>query len=326
MSSEFKEELLSSDYNISLENIEHAKHLLGIDSFEIYYNHYIENHYDNLMKLKDELFLKIFSDISNNKYVNSIKSRVKDPYHVVAKIVKKINKKSEYAKLTLDNYHLMVDDLLGFKIIMLYSDDWSKIHEILNHHLTIDPAKFTKTKSDFVSAVKSLTIKDMEVFKKVEVKLRKGDNDIYSPFYKDDFNKVFDKQEGQYYRSIHYSVFYQKYCFEIQVRSIYDEAWGEIDHNLIYPYYLNDEEMVDYSKMLNRLAGISNEMAVYFKNVIFPQKDKNHALPTLNSVPDELALEHIKFNIANEDKEEKERRISNSEKTPRNILNEIKDI
>lgn len=36
------------------------------------------------------------------------------------------------------------------------------------------------------------------------------------------------------YRSIHYTVSYQGVYIEIQVRTIYDEAWSDCDHNYVY--------------------------------------------------------------------------------------------
>jgi len=52
---------------------------------------------------------------------------------------------------------------------------------------------------------------------------------------------------------------------EIQVRTLFEEAWSEIDHTVRYPYFSDDEILKTYSLMLNRLAGSADEISTYIK-------------------------------------------------------------
>jgi ppGpp synthetase/RelA/SpoT-type nucleotidyltranferase len=54
---------------------------------------------------------------------------------------------------------------------------------------------------------------------------------------------------------------------EIQGRTLFEEGWSEIDHDIVYPYHKDDELLTDYSKLLNRLAGLADEMSSYFRRI-----------------------------------------------------------
>ena len=45
-------------------------------------------------------------------------------------------------------------------------------------------------------------------------------------------------------------------CIEVQVRTLFEEAWSEIDHKLRYPYKLSNEMIRSYLEIMNRAAGI----------------------------------------------------------------------
>ena len=54
---------------------------------------------------------------------------------------------------------------------------------------------------------------------------------------------------------------------EIQGRTLFEEGWSEIDHDIVYPYYKDDEMLKDFSKLLNRLSGMADEMSSYFRRM-----------------------------------------------------------
>ena len=66
------------------------------------------------------------------------------------------------------------------------------------------------------------------------------------------------------YRSLHYIIKYKGYYVEIQGRTLFEEGWGEVDHDIIYKEAHDDEMLKDYSKLLNRLSGLADEMSSYF--------------------------------------------------------------
>lgn len=71
------------------------------------------------------------------------------------------------------------------------------------------------------------------------------------------------------YRSIHYLVrsqpAKQEYIAEIQVRTIFEEGWSEIDHQIRYPYDIENSILGQFLVMFNRLAGSADEMGSFVK-------------------------------------------------------------
>ena len=93
--------------------------------------------------------------------------------------------------------------------------------------------------------------------------MRLGDfSDIYSDWIASD--NIFDRK---HYRSVHYIVKYQGVYMEIQIRTLFEEGWGEIDHHILYPYKKSDPMLTEFSELLNRLSGMGDEMASFFKRL-----------------------------------------------------------
>ena len=96
-----------------------------------------------------------------------------------------------------------------------------------------------------------------------KVHMRLGDfSDIYSDWIASD--NIFDRK---HYRSVHYIVKYQGVYMEIQIRTLFEEGWGEIDHHILYPYKKSDPMLTEFSELLNRLSGMGDEMASFFKRL-----------------------------------------------------------
>ena len=54
---------------------------------------------------------------------------------------------------------------------------------------------------------------------------------------------------------------------EIQGRTLFEEGWSEIDHDIVYPYFKDDIMLNDFSTLLNRLSGMADEMSSYFRRM-----------------------------------------------------------
>ena len=59
----------------------------------------------------------------------------------------------------------------------------------------------------------------------------------------------------------------KKQYIEIQGRTLFEEGWGEVDHDIVYKDAEDDEMLRDYSKLLNRLSGLADEMSSYFRRM-----------------------------------------------------------
>ena len=169
--------------------------------------------------------------------IHSVKSRIKAPDRLVEKIIRKTEdrrlKYGEDFQFTLENYKNEINDLIGIRVIHIFKDQWQDIHEFI-----------TKT------------------WKVIEVtaNVREGDN---TKKFEELNIEVRSRISG--YRSVHYLVeFYptnEKVIAEIQVRTIFEEGYGEIDHRLRYSHVEIPEILKSNLLLFNRIAGSADEMA-----------------------------------------------------------------
>lgn len=77
------------------------------------------------------------------------------------------------------------------------------------------------------------------------------------------------KQHTMNYRSIHYTVTYNGFYVEIQMRTIYDEAWSDCDHNYVYKKDDNTSHnaLEKLSTILSKLTNLSNDIGEKMKDI-----------------------------------------------------------
>ena len=116
--------------------------------------------------------------------------------------------------------------------------------------------------------------------------LRTGD-DSESDLYSNKGCRI--KLHDAGYRSAHYVIktrpIKDEIFSEIQVRTIFEEGWSEIDHRIRYPD-ISDNHLINHFLMIfNRLAGSADEMGAF----IFELKEAlNVVSPTSNNPPCDL--------------------------------------
>lgn len=169
--------------------------------------------------------------------VHTVKSRVKEPYRLIEKIIRKtLDRKEKYGKdfqFLRANYKDEINDLIGIRVIHILKEQWKDIH-------------------DFI----------INTWKVVEItaNVRDGDN---TDVFKELNIEVRSRQSG--YRSVHYLVEFfptnQKVIAEIQVRTIFEEGYGEIDHRLRYRHNEIPEVLKSNLLLFNRIIGSADEMA-----------------------------------------------------------------
>ena len=191
--------------------------------------------------------------------IHSYRYRTKAPDHLLEKIVRKRREApAVFAGLDHTNYYKYVTDLIGIRVFFLYREDWVHFHRYLTDRFENDPAQYVHDRlRDFdQDPTHSYLAERPKVYK------RGGDSKIY------DENEIdIITGTGEIYRSLHYVVKYQGYYVEIQCRTLFEEGWSEIDHDIVYPYYQDDEMLKDYSSLLNRLSGLADEMSSYFRRI-----------------------------------------------------------
>lgn len=202
--------------------------------------------------------------------VHSVRWRIKSTSHLIKKIVRKLSEEKpseKYKEINADNYKSIITDLIGVRAIYLFKSDWEEVHK---HILS------------------RWVLKENEP---VVIYHREGDiMDIYSNYKECKQEKhIYD------YRSIHYIIpvaqinSKEVFC-EIQTRTIFEEGWSEIDHKVRYPDYSEDEDLKNYLKIFNRLAGSADEMASYVSDLVALIK-KNNSLEEEREQKDKAYLE-----------------------------------
>lgn len=172
--------------------------------------------------------------------IHSTKFRIKDPDHLIAKIIRK-KLSAPKRSITLQNYETEVTDLIGIRILHLFKDDWQAVHEFI--------------------------IRNWKLKEKFTANVRQGDN---TDNFKKRKAKINIHKAG--YRSVHYLIKHpipnNKIIAEVQVRTIFEEAWSEIDHKIRYPDNLDNTILSEFLVVFNRLAGSADEMGTFLTNLV----------------------------------------------------------
>ena len=154
-------------------------------------------------------------------------------------------------------------DLIGIRVFFLYREDWKHFHQYLTGRFENDPARYVRDR-----------LKDFDdnpdhyyMAERPRAYKRNGDSKIYDS---DELEIVSDG----IYRSLHYIVKYKGQYIEIQGRTLFEEGWGEVDHDIVYKDAEDDEMLHDYSKLLNRLAGLADEMSSHFRRMKHERTEK----------------------------------------------------
>lgn len=222
-----------------------------------------DDHESQLDRLRDSagLFARV---IQRFPAVHSVRWRVKDTEHLLEKIVRKRAEGQEkYREIDAKNYFEIVTDLVGLRALHLFKDDCFIIDESLR-------GTWTPTESPTAY-------------------VREGDpQDLTGRFQKHGFEV---KQHPAGYRSVHYVLSTQplqrKVFAEIQVRTIFEEGWSEIDHQVRYPNFSDDQLVAYFLTIFNRLAGSADEMGTFVQGLTGALRAFDHKLSEANRQKEE---------------------------------------
>lgn len=206
--------------------------------------------WNDLLEISQEFFQKadkylqiaqsLSNSIANVPNVHSTRLRVKNPYNLIEKIIRKNSDKDRDVKIDKTNYTVEITDLVGVRALHLYKKDWKEIDF------------FIKKNWDLLETPKAY--------------FREGDDKVILDMYRENGCEILQHPFG--YRSIHYiikieiSKEIQSIC-EIQVRTIFEEGWSEIDHIIRYPYMTKDKILAGYLGLLNKICGSADDMATF---------------------------------------------------------------
>ena len=175
--------------------------------------------------------------LRSQESIHTVKSRMKEPDRLIEKVIRKVaDRKLKYGEgfqFTVENYKDEINDLIGIRVIHIFKEQWQEIHEYIVNTWNVIEITANVREGD-----------NVDVFKNLDIEVR-------------------SRASG--YRSVHYLVeFYptnQRVIAEIQVRTIFEEGYGEIDHRLRYSHIEIPEILKSNLLLFNRIIGSADEMA-----------------------------------------------------------------
>lgn len=166
--------------------------------------------------------------------VHSVKSRLKDVDHLEAKVKRKWKTK----KIGPLNLFRAVNDLAGVRVLHLYTEQFTEIHRGIQKH--IDDGFWILAEPPIAYS--------------------------WDPETTNYFLGLGLRAETRqtYYTSIHYVVkphAKTDISCEIQVRTLFEEVWGEIDHALNYPVETKIMACKEQLRVLAKLTSTGTRLA-----------------------------------------------------------------
>lgn len=198
-----------------------------------------------IQKKIDSFSLQVQSAPGISRYVHSVRTRLKDPYHLADKLVRKCLDSKASRNVTKDvlfDPQKGIHDLGGVRILHLRRKEWKEIHKYF-----VDPA-----------SMEAVQIHEKKAYVKPDQKRYYVGEGLFS-------DREIGYDEDKKYTSLHY-VFrtpddiHGTIYFECQVRTLFEEGWGEIDHEVNYPEKAN-AIVGGYLSSLNDSAHTANEIA-----------------------------------------------------------------
>jgi putative GTP pyrophosphokinase len=174
-------------------------------------------HFQHNLSVFDVLLKQLRSVVEHaslQPLIHSVKSRVKDPEHLRDKLSRKMTQALEGGPefdYTPENLFRRVNDLVGVRLLHLHTRQMGDIHRILSDLL--DEHRFGVIEA----SARTWDLESKAYFNSIGIKTRDSDS---------------------LYTSVHYIVDPQARTTrtaEIQVRTLGEEIWGEVDHTINYP-------------------------------------------------------------------------------------------
>lgn len=187
------------------------------------------------------LFLK-HPEISSGPFpiVHSVKKRVKDESHLLDKLERKVR---NGIPIDVSNCFDQITDFAGVRVLHLRQEDFEKIKRVIDEkvangdwHLFETPIAYT-----------------------------------WDPEYEQYFVGLGCRCERKdsFYTSVHFVVKPRRdspLSCEIQVRTLFEEIWGEIDHQLNYPHPTEVSGCREQLRVLAKVVGAGSRLVTSIFN------------------------------------------------------------
>lgn len=182
---------------------------------ESIFSHYRDHELDRAERLADALS-RLAADRRLRPHIHSLKMRAKDPMHLKDKLYRKMikcKKDGVAFDISKENLFAKINDLAGVRLLHLHTAQFPVIDQILK-----------------------------ELLRSEEYEIIEGPKArVWDAEYTGIFESYGIQTESnpRLYTSVHYIVATgnrEVRTAEIQVRTLAEELWGEVDHTLNYPH------------------------------------------------------------------------------------------
>lgn len=211
-------------------------------------------HFTQNVKLLDTLRAQLVTAIAGANFyahVHSLRSRLKSPTHLRDKLLRKLQdsrKANRKFAITTANLFYRVNDLVGLRILHLHTQQFEPINQGLH-------ALFSEFKYKCIEGPTARTWDDetREYFSRLNVATIPS---------------------ASLYTSVHYVVdagLDSRCTAEIQVRTLAEELWGEVDHSINYPHKTRSVACREQIKALARATSSCSRLvdSIYRSNEDF---------------------------------------------------------
>lgn len=194
--------------------------------------------------LHDKFISIINRDPELKALIHSYKSRFKDVDHLREKIIRKnladtlLPEDQRSGPINVENVKRRITDICGIRILHIHMGQFERIHASIMEHIN------------------------------------SGDFYLFEPpkayTWDPEYSKYFEshgiesKLKDSFYTSVHYVLKARQdsdVTCEVQVRTLFEEVWGEIDHTFNYPSPTDSIVVQEQLKVLARMVGAGTRLA-----------------------------------------------------------------
>jgi ppGpp synthetase/RelA/SpoT-type nucleotidyltranferase len=168
--------------------------------------------------------------------IHSVRHRLKGDDNFAEKIRRK---RAEGRTITKQNLFSEITDCAGLRILHLHQSQFSAIHEFIKSRLKSKSWKLLEKPIAYTWDPESV-----DYFKKYSLQT---------------------KLKPSHYTSVHYLIApandQHGICCEVQVRTLFEEIWGEVDHSVNYPHKSEKMATVEQLRVLSKLVSTGSRLA-----------------------------------------------------------------
>lgn len=168
--------------------------------------------------------------------IHSLKSRLKDEDHLAEKIKRKW---AEGADITESNFFSKVTNFAGLRVLHLHQNQFGQIHKFVLDKVRVRNWKLLEKPIAYTWDPESV--------------------DYFKQF------RLRTSVKSSYYTSVHYLLAPanadEGISCEVQVRTLFEEAWGEIDHSINYPFATKNMANLEQLRVLSKLVSTGSRLA-----------------------------------------------------------------